>query len=99
MGLERLTMVVQGKESVFDTDIFRSIIVRFASLANTRYGVNPQHDTSLRVIADHGRALAFRPADGVLPSNEGRGSPFPRLLRRAILHARLLGCDKPFLPT
>jgi len=97
MGLERLTMVVQGKESVFDTDIFRSIIDRFAALANTRYGVNPQHDTSLRVIADHGRALVFLAADGVLPSNEGRGYIFRRLLRRAVRHGKLLGLDKSFL--
>src|SRR5436305_10727258 len=97
LGLERLTMVLQGKESVFDTDIFRSIIDRFAALANTRYGVNPQHDTSLRVIADHGRALVFLAADGVLPSNEGRGYIFRRLLRRAVRHGKLLGLDKPFL--
>ena len=97
MGLERLTMVVQGKESVFDTDMFRSIIDRFAALAHTRYGVNPQHDTSLRVIADHGRALVFLAADGVLPSNEGRGYIFRRLLRRAVRHGKLLGLDKPFL--
>ncbi|HET7638945.1 MAG TPA: alanine--tRNA ligase, partial [Ktedonobacteraceae bacterium] len=97
LGLERLTMVVQGKESVFDTDMFRSIIDRFAALAHTRYGVNPQHDTSLRVIADHGRALVFLAADGVLPSNEGRGYIFRRLLRRAVRHGKLLGLDKPFL--
>src|SRR5436305_11780660 len=97
MGLERLSMVVQGKESVFDTDIFRSIIDRFAALANTRYGVNPQHDTSLRVIADHGRALVFLAADGVLPSNEGRGYIFRRIRRRAVRQGKLLGLDKPFL--
>ncbi len=97
MGLERLTMVIQGKESVFDTDMFRAIIDRFAELAGTRYGENPRKDTSLRVIADHGRALVFLAADGVLPSNEGRGYIFRRLLRRAVRHGKLLGLDKPFL--
>jgi alanyl-tRNA synthetase len=97
MGLERLTMVLQGKESVFDTDMFRSIIDRFAELAHTTYGYDPQKDASLRVIADHGRALVFLAADGVLPGNEGRGYIFRRLLRRAVRHGKLLGLDKPFL--
>jgi len=97
MGLERLTMVLQGKESVFDTDLFRVIIDRFASLANTHYGKDEKTDTSLRVIADHGRALVFLAADGVLPSNEGRGYIFRRILRRAVRHGKLLGLDKPFL--
>lgn len=97
MGLERLTMVLQEKESVFDTDIFRAIIDRFAALAGTSYGNNAKNDASLRVIADHGRALVFLAADGVLPSNEGRGYIFRRLLRRAVRHGKLLGLDKPFL--
>src|SRR6266567_234780 len=97
LGLERLSMVLQGKESVFDTDIFRGIIDRFAELAHTTYGYNPKKDTALRVIADHGRALVFLAADGVLPSNEGRGYIFRRLLRRAVRHGKLLGLDKPFL--
>src|ERR1700736_3168403 len=77
--------------------MFRAIIDRFASLANTSYGHNPGHDSSLRVIADHGRALVFLAADGVLPSNEGRGYIFRRILRRAVRHGKLLGLDKPFL--
>jgi len=97
LGLERLTMVIQGKESVFDTDVFRPIIDRFASIANTSYGRDAKLDASLRVIADHGRALVFLAADGVLPSNEGRGYIFRRLLRRAVRHGKLLGLDKPFL--
>ncbi len=97
LGLERLSMVIQGKESVFDTDMFRAIIDRFAELAGTRYGHDAQKDASLRVIADHGRALVFLAADGVLPSNEGRGYIFRRLLRRAVRHGKLLGLDKPFL--
>jgi alanyl-tRNA synthetase len=97
MGLERLAMVLQGKQSVFETDIFRAIIDRFAALAGTAYGRDPRVDTSLRVIADHGRALVFLAADGVLPSNEGRGYIFRRILRRAVRHGRLLGLEKPFL--
>src|SRR5579864_6839004 len=97
LGLERLTMVLQGKESVFDTDAFRVIIDRFAALANTAYGKDEKTDISLRVIADHARALVFLAADGVLPSNEGRGYIFRRILRRAVRHGRLLGLDKPFL--
>ncbi len=97
MGLERLTMVIQGKESVFDTDMFRAVLDHFASLANTRYGNDSRTDTSLRVIADHARSLVFLAADGVLPSNEGRGYIFRRILRRAVRHGKLLGLDKPFL--
>ena len=97
MGLERVSMVLQGKESVFDTDLFRPIIDKFAELAGTAYGQDTKADTSLRVIADHGRALVFLAADGVLPSNEGRGYIFRRILRRAVRHGKLLGLDKPFL--
>src|SRR5437588_3221641 len=97
MGLERLSMVLQGKESVFDTDAFRAIIDHFAAIAHTTYGADAKADTSLRVIADHSRALVFLAADGVLPSNEGRGYIFRRILRRAVRHGKLLGLDKPFL--
>ncbi len=97
LGLERLAMVLQGKESVFDTDVFRAIIDHFANLAGTAYGKNAKNDVSLRVIADHARALVFLAADGVLPSNEGRGYIFRRILRRAVRHGKLLGLDKPFL--
>jgi len=97
MGLERLTMVLQGKESVFDIDLFRTIIDHFAQITGVRYGEGGKHDTSLRVIADHGRSLVFLAADGVLPSNEGRGYIFRRILRRAVRHGKLLGLDRPFL--
>ena len=96
-GLERIALVLQNKESVFDTDLFRPIIDTFAALAGVTYGQDHKTDTSLRVIADHGRALVFLAADGVLPSNEGRGYIFRRVLRRAIRHGKLLGLDKPFL--
>ncbi len=97
MGLERLSMVLQEKDSVFDTDLFRPIIDTFARLAKTEYGVNEQHDRSLRVIADHGRALVFLAADGVQPGNTGRGYIFRRVLRRAVRHGKLLGLEGPFL--
>ncbi|GCE47659.1 alanyl-tRNA synthetase [Thermosporothrix hazakensis] len=97
MGLERLTMVLQGRESVFETDLYRPIIDHFAGLTGTEYGKDPKTDVSLRVIADHARALVFLAADGVLPSNEGRGYIFRRVLRRAVRHGKLLGLDKPFL--
>jgi alanyl-tRNA synthetase len=97
MGLERLTMVLQGKESVFDTDMFRAVIDHFATLTHTAYGKDEKTDISLRVIADHARALVFLAADGVLPSNEGRGYIFRRILRRAVRHGKLLGLDQPFL--
>src|SRR5579884_84305 len=97
MGLERLAMVMQGKDSVFETDLFRPIIDTFAQLAGTRYGANEQHDRSLRVIADHGRALVFLAADGVQPDNTGRGYIFRRVLRRAVRHGKLLGLERPFL--
>lgn len=97
MGLERLTMVVQGKESVFDIDLFRTIIDHFARITNSTYGSDPKRDTSLRVIGDHARALVFLAADGVLPSNEGRGYIFRRILRRAVRHGKLLGLERPFL--
>lgn len=96
-GLERIALVVQGKESVFDTDLFRPIIDAFATLAGVTYGQNHRTDTSLRVIGDHARALVFLAADGVLPSNEGRGYIFRRVLRRAIRHGKLLGLERPFL--
>src|SRR5206468_11031200 len=96
-GLERLATVLQGVESVYDTDLFRPIIDEFATLVGTEYGKSAEHDQSLRVISDHGRALVFLAADGVLPSNEGRGYIFRRILRRAVRHGKLLGLDKPFL--
>ena len=97
MGLERLSMVLQGKNSVFETDLFRPIIDRFAALAGTRYGLNAEHDRALRVIADHGRALVFLAADGVRPENTGRGYVMRRVLRRAVRYGKLLGLEEPFL--
>jgi len=96
-GLERVTMVLNGKNSVYETDLFYPIIERAADLAGIRYGHSQKADFSLRVIADHSRAVAFLIGDGVLPSNEGRGYILRRILRRAVRHGHLLGLRQPFL--
>jgi alanyl-tRNA synthetase len=97
MGLERLAMVMQGQQSVYDTDLYQPIIARAAALTGTRYGEDERTDRALRVLADHSRAVAFLIADGVLPANEGRGYVLRRVLRRAVRYGRLLGLERPFL--
>ncbi|MDK2745456.1 MAG: alanine--tRNA ligase [Nitrospira sp. BO4] len=97
MGLERLTAVAQGVFSNYDTDLFTPLLAAVARRAGTEYGVKETADRSMRVIADHLRAITFLMADGVLPSNEGRGYVLRRILRRAARHGRLLGIVEPFL--
>jgi len=97
MGLERLAAVVQGLQNNYDTDLFQPIIQFVAGICGKPYGSNPDSDVSLRVIADHSRAVTFLISDGCLPSNEGRGYVLRRILRRAARHGKLLGLDKPFL--
>ncbi|HQY30691.1 MAG TPA: alanine--tRNA ligase, partial [Thermomicrobiales bacterium] len=97
MGLERLTMVMQGAKSIYDIDLYQSIISAVSELASVSYGVDPKTDRALRVIADHIRGSTFLIADGVLPGNEGRSYVLRRILRRAIKNGRQLGLDKPFL--
>jgi alanyl-tRNA synthetase len=96
-GLERLAAVLQGVTSNFDTDLLRPIIGCMEELSGVRYGAGPGTDVSLRVIADHARSTTFLVADGVLPSNEGRGYVLRRILRRGLRHGRLLGVDEPFM--
>ncbi len=97
MGLERLAAVVQGVKSNYDTDLLRDIIRAAEQIAGKTYGADRDHDVSLRVLADHSRAVAFLIADGVLPANEGRGYVLRRIMRRAARHGKLLGIDGPFL--
>ena len=97
MGLERLAAVAQGKKSNYDTDLFGGIIGFIARLSGKQYGDNEDNDVSMRVIADHSRAITFLIGDGALPSNEGRGYVLRRILRRAARHGKLLSLDKPFL--
>ncbi len=96
-GLERLAAVLQGVASNFDSDLLRPIIGFMEDLSGVRYGAGPGTDVSLRVIADHARSTTFLVADGVLPSNEGRGYVLRRILRRGLRHGRLLGVDEPFM--
>jgi alanyl-tRNA synthetase len=97
MGLERLTAVIQGVHSNYDTDLFTSIINFVEKISGKKYGKNGDNDTSIRIIVDHSRAITFLIGDGILPSNEGRGYVLRRILRRAARHGKLLGIDKPFL--
>ncbi|MCX5856449.1 MAG: alanine--tRNA ligase [Deltaproteobacteria bacterium] len=97
MGLERLTAVIQGVNSNYDSDLFMPIIRFMEKISGKTYGASQDSDVSIRVIADHSRAVTFLIGDGCLPSNEGRGYVLRRILRRAARHGKLLGLDKPFL--
>ena len=96
-GLERVAAVLQGVPSNYDTDLFQPILHAAADLAGTKYGKDAEKDISLRVIADHLRAVSFLLADGVIPGNEGRGYVLRRILRRAVRHGMRLGFEEPFL--
>lgn len=92
-GLERLAAILQGVDSVFDTDGFRPLIEWGESRSGARYGAEPRTDRALRVLADHGRAMTFLSADGVRPANEGRGYILRRIIRRAVSEAGHLGLE------
>jgi alanyl-tRNA synthetase len=97
MGLERVAAVLQGKQSSYDTDLFRPLITRVEALCGKTYGRDEDADVSMRVIADHARTAAFLITDGVTPSNEWRGYVLRRIMRRAMRHGRMLGLEAPFL--
>ncbi|MFW5863243.1 MAG: alanine--tRNA ligase, partial [Desulfohalobiaceae bacterium] len=97
MGLERIAAICQGVYSNFETDLFSGLIQSMAYKAQVQYGKDPETDVALRVIADHSRAVGFMIADGILPSNEGRGYVLRRLIRRAFRFGSFLGLEEPFM--
>ena len=97
MGLERLAVVCQDVDSLFDVDTVMNITNKVTEITGASYGQSREKDVSLRVITDHIRSASFMICDGVLPSNEGRGYVLRRLLRRAARHGKLLGVNRPFL--
>ena len=97
MGLERITAVMQGVGSNYDTDLLQGIIRHVERLSGKKYGADEKDDVSMRVIADHSRAVTFLICDGALPSNEGRGYVLRRIMRRAARHAKMLGFAEPML--
>lgn len=97
MGLERLAVIMQGVENIFEIDTVGHILNYICKKAGVKYGENPDDDVSIRVITDHVRSVTFMIADGVMPGNEGRGYVLRRLLRRAVRHGKLLGIQELFL--
>lgn len=97
MGLERVSTVLQGKESVFDVEPLISIIRKVEEISKVKYGVEAKKDTAMKIICDHSRAATFMISDGVIPSNEGRGYVLRRLIRRAIRQGKYLGIENQFL--
>ncbi len=97
MGLERAAAILQGKPSVYETDLFQPVVDRVSELTGQAYGVDRPTDYAIRVVAEHARAMSFLIGDGVVPGNEGRGYVLRRIIRRAIRYGRRLGLDQPFL--
>ncbi|MGO8871490.1 MAG: alanine--tRNA ligase [Acidimicrobiales bacterium] len=97
-GLERILPVLQGVDSIFATDLFLPMLETAQSITGRTYGEDEQVDTGLRIMADHGRAMAMLVSDGVLPANEGRGYVLRRIIRRAVRRARQLGMDGAITP-
>lgn len=97
MGMERATVVAQGIESIYDTDLFRSVIQAGVSISGVTYGANAATDYALRVLADHARAMTFLVLDGVVPGTGERDYVLRRIVRRAIRYGRRLGIERPFL--
>jgi alanyl-tRNA synthetase len=97
MGLERTVAMMQGVSSVYDTDLFVPLLKKISDLTGVKYGKNQSNDHALRIVAEHGRGITFLIADGVMPSNEGRGYVLRRVLRKACFFGRKLGVEEPFL--
>ncbi len=97
MGLERITTILQGKATNYDTDIFRPLLEEISIIADTEYGANANDDVSMRIIADHARAATFVVADGQYPGNDKRGYVLRKIMRRAIVHGKKLKIDQSFL--
>ena len=98
-GLERNLLVLQGAESVWDLDIFQTLIAAAAKVTGVAYGVNDEHDVYLRILADHARMMTFVVSDGVMPSNQERGYVLRRIIRRAVRHAYQLGARDLVTPS
>ena len=98
MGLERMATVLQGVESVFETDVFRPLVELGEELSGRSHGQDFATTRALRILADHGRAATFLLADGVVPSNEDRGYILRRIMRRTLQQGHVLGLEQPFLP-
>jgi alanyl-tRNA synthetase len=99
MGLERVTTIMQGKTSMYETDVFVPLLQKVTGLSGIKYGTNAVTDNAMRIVAEHGRAITFLLADGVMPGKEGRGYVLRRLLRRAEYFGETLAHEKPFLAT
>ena len=97
MGLERLTAIMQGVQSNYETDLLRPLIAAVEEMIAKPYGSDAADDVSMRVIADHMRAGVFLLSDGVMPENTGRGYVLRRIIRRAARHGKMLGFNEPFL--
>ncbi|MCF7635135.1 MAG: alanyl-tRNA synthetase [Dehalococcoides mccartyi] len=97
MGLERLTILMQARKNVYETDIFAPVIEKACQLSGRQYGIDAETDKALRIVSEHSRGITFLIADGVIPDKAGRGYVLRRLLRRAVLFGRRLGLEKPFL--
>jgi len=99
MGLERVSTIMQGKKTLYDTDLFAPLLAKISEIAGKKYGASETADFAMRVVAEHGRSVAFLIADGVMPGKDGRGYVLRRLIRRAEYFAGTLAEDQPFLVT
>lgn len=97
MGFERITTILQGKVSNYDTDLFQPLLYEVSGISGTDYGTDPNDDVSMRIIADHTRAATFVVGDGQYPGNDKRGYVLRKIMRRAMVHGKRLGINEPFI--